>query len=152
MSAISTAQATSSGNRAGEVIISADSHVMEPHDLWVTRVPQALRDVAPTYPAPKVGEGFQAPPGGTDPSERLKEMAVDGVSAEVLYPTLGLGQFGMDDARLPEACFRPYNDWLSEYCQVALDRLVGVPNIACYDIDHAVKELERCTKAGLKGA
>jgi len=135
-----------------EIIISADSHVMEPHDFWEKALPPSLRDQAPRYPAPKVGEGFQGRPGGHDPNERLKEMATDGVSAEVLYPTLGLGQFGLDDARLQEACFRLYNDWLIEYCQVALDRLVGVPNIACYDIDHAVKELERCTKAGLKGA
>src|SRR5262249_55953418 len=103
MSAISTAQATSSRNRAGELIIPPDSHVMEPHDLGSTRLPKALRDVAPTYRAPKVGEGFQAHPGGTDPHERLKEMATDGVSAEVLYPTLGLGQFGLDDATLQEA-------------------------------------------------
>jgi hypothetical protein len=34
------------------------------------------------------GEGFERRPGGTDPHERLKEMFVDGVSSEVLYPTL----------------------------------------------------------------
>src|SRR3954464_12842556 len=152
MSAISTAQATSSGNRAGEVIISADSHVMEPHDLWVTRVPQALRDQAPRYPEPKVGEGFQGHPGGHDPNERIKEMAVDGVSAEVLYPTLGLGQFGMDDATLQEACFRVYNDWLIDYCQANNDRLVDRPCIPMYYIDQAVRELERRKKAGLEGA
>jgi uncharacterized protein len=152
MSASPTVQDPVGTNQPTEVIISADSHVMEPHDLWVTRLPQALRDQAPRYPEPKVGEGFQGHPGGHDPNERIKEMAVDGVSAEVLYPTLGLGQFGMDDAALQEACFRVYNDWLIDYCQVNNDRLVGIPNIAIYDVDHAVKELERCKKAGLQGA
>jgi len=152
MSTSSTVQGGTGTLPASEIIISADSHTMEPHDLWVQRLPKNLRDQAPRYPEPKLGEGFQGHPGGHDPNERLKEMAADGVSAEVLYCTLGLGQFGMDDARLQEACFRVYNDWLIEYCQVATDRLVGIPNIAIYDVDWAVKELERCRKAGLQGA
>jgi predicted TIM-barrel fold metal-dependent hydrolase len=135
-----------------EVIISADSHVMEPHDLWVTRLPARFRDAAPSYPPPKVGEGLQQHPGGQDPRERVKEMATDGVSGEVLYPTLSLDQFGLDDAELQEACFRVYNDWLIDYCSVSPERLVGVPNISVYNIDHAIAELERCKKAGLKGA
>src|SRR4051812_5986554 len=103
------------------VLISADSHVIEPHDLWETSLPAALRDQAPRFPAPKVGEGFIGHPGGQDPTARLGEMAVDGVSAEVLYPTLTLSLFDLDDARLQEVCFRIYNDWLIEYCQVAPD-------------------------------
>lgn len=146
------AEITRTQARTDELLISADSHVMEPHDLWAERLPRELREQAPQYPAPKVGEGFQAHPGGQDPHARLREMAQDGVSAEVIYPTLGLNQFGLDDARLQEACFRVYNDWLIDYCQVATDRLVGVPSISIYNVDHAVAELERCKKAGLNGA
>jgi predicted TIM-barrel fold metal-dependent hydrolase len=140
------------GTGSRELLISADSHVMEPPDLWVTRVPAAFRDQAPNFPPHKVGEGFQKHPGGHDPHARIKEMAEDGVSAEVLYPTLGLDLFGLDDAALQEVCFGAYNDWLIEYCRVAPDRLLGIPAISVYEIDHAVKELERCHKAGLKGA
>lgn len=135
-----------------EILISADSHVMEPPDLWVTRVPPRFRDSAPRFPPHKVGEGFQAHPGGHDPYARVKEMETDGVSAEVLYPTLGLELFGLDDAGLQEACFHAYNDWLIEYCQVNPKRLVGIPAIAAYNIDHAVDELERCHREGLRGA
>src|SRR6266508_3902743 len=135
-----------------EVLISADSHVMEDPHLWKLGVPAGMREQAPDFPERKLGEGFQAQPGGWDPTERIKEMGTDGVSAEVLYPTLGLSLFGMDDARLQEACFAVYNDWLIEYCQVANERLVGVPCISIYDADHAVRELERCKKAGLQGA
>jgi predicted TIM-barrel fold metal-dependent hydrolase len=99
-----------------------------------------------------LGEGFQAQPGGWDPAERVQEMAKDGVSAEVLYPTLGLNLFGLDDARLQEACFQVYNDWLIDYCQVALDRLIGIACIPVYDIEIGVAEMERCRKAGMKGA
>jgi predicted TIM-barrel fold metal-dependent hydrolase len=136
----------------GELIISADSHVMEPHDLWTKALAGRFGDQAPSFPPPKVGEGFQHHPGGQDPQARVKEMATDGVSGEVLYPTLGLTLFGLDDPELQEACFRVYNDWLIDYCSYNLDRLIGVPNIALYNIDHAIAELERCKKAGLKGA
>ncbi len=135
-----------------EILISADSHVIEPANILKERVPAALRDSAPEFPKLKVGEGFQSHPGGSDPTERLKEMGVDGVSAEVLYPTHLLGQFGMDDAKLQQACFRAYNDWLSEYVRAAPGRLVGIAAISVYDIDVAVLELERCAKAGMKGS
>jgi uncharacterized protein len=136
-----------------EVLISADSHVMEHPEFWVKGLPGEFRDQAPAFPAGRVGDvsGFQGRPGGADPNARLDEMAVDGVSAEVLYPTFCLRLFGLDDARLQEACFRLYNDWLIEYCQVDTNRLVGIPAISVYDIDHAIAELERCRKAGLQG-
>jgi predicted TIM-barrel fold metal-dependent hydrolase len=134
------------------VIISADSHVMEPVDLWKKGVPERYRDAAPAYPPHKLGEGFQHRAGGWDPHARIKEMEVDGLSAEVLYPTLMLSQFAFEDAGLQEACFRVYNDWLIEYCSVEKNRLIGVAAISVYNIDNAVKELERCRKAGLKGA
>src|SRR5581483_2894897 len=135
-----------------EIIISADSHVSEDPDLWVDGLPAAFREQAPKFPPRQLGEGFQAHPGGWDPAERVTEMSTDGVSAEVLYPTLGLSLFGLDDARLQEACFRVYNDWLMDYCQAAPERLVGVSCIAIYDVDHAVKELERTRKGGMRGA
>ena len=139
-------------NAAHPLVISADSHVLEPPDLWVERLPAALRATAPRFPAHRMGAGFMHHPGGHDPNARLAEMATDGVHAEVLYPTLGLSLFGLDDAALQEACFRVYNDWMIDFCSVAPDRLVGVAAIAAYDIDHAVAELERCRKAGLRGA
>ena len=134
------------------VIVSADSHVMEPVDLWKKGVPEQHRAAAPVFPPHKLGEGFQKQAGGWDPNARIKEMEVDGLSAEGLYPTLGLSLFAQPDAGLQEACFRTYNDWLIEYCSVDCKRLVGIPAISVYDIDHAVRELERCHKSGLKGA
>jgi predicted TIM-barrel fold metal-dependent hydrolase len=125
---------------------------MEPHDLWETRLPMAHRDQAPRFPTPKVGEGFQGQPGGHDPHARLEEMSVDHVSVEVLYPTLTLSLFDLDDPALQEACFRVYNDWLISYCQVSSERLLGLAAISTYDIGHAVAELERCARAGLRGA
>jgi predicted TIM-barrel fold metal-dependent hydrolase len=117
---------------------------MESPDLWAGVMPASFW--------PDAGRSFQAHPGGNDPRERVKEMAQDGVSAEVLYPTLGLKLFSLEGASVQEAAFRVYNDWLIEYCQEAPDRLVGIAQVATYDIGHALWELERCRNAGLRGA
>lgn len=141
------------GIEAGcEVLISSDSHVMEPPEILAERAPAAFRDQVPRFPKLEVGSSFQTHPGGSDPSARIKEMETDGVSAEVLFPTYLLPHFGMDDAKLQEVSFRAYNDWLGEYCSVSPKRLVGIAAISVYDIDQAVKELERSAKAGLKGS
>ena len=140
------------------LLISADSHVSEPEDLWSTRLPANLRDQAPTFPRRRTGAGnTQATlnvsrPGGTDPNFRVGEMAQDGVSAEVLFPTLGLRLYAQEDATLQEACFQAYNDWLIEYCSVAPDRLFGVSTISMYNIDNAIAEMTRTKKAGMVGA
>lgn len=134
-------------NNSSLPLISADSHVIEPEDLWARGLPQALRSSAPRYPS----HPYQVHNGGAVGATRVKEMAVDGVSAEVLYPSLMLDQFSIKDAALQEACFRTYNNWLAEYCSHAPDRVFGVCTISLYRIDEALKELERCKKAGMRG-
>ena len=170
-------------------LISADSHVNEPGDLWVERIDKAFRDraprvvdnlsdrqpgsylvlegIQPIHLTQGLGAGkkpeelpkfFQestykdARRGGWDPAERLKDMALDGVEAEVIYTTLGFRQFWFTDAALQQACFRAYNDWLAEYCAYAPKRLAGLALISLYDIDAAIRELRRCRQMGLKGA
>ena len=135
-----------------EVIISSDSHVIEPSETLVERAPAGFRDQVPRFPKLEVGTSFQTQPGGSDPSKRITEMETDGVSAEVLFPTYLLPHFAMDDAKLQQVSFRAYNDWVMDYCAVAPNRLVGVAAISMYDIDEAIKELERGAKAGLKGS
>src|SRR5581483_984177 len=86
-----------------EIIISADSHVSEDPEFWVKELPARFRDSAPRFAARRVsddGGRFGEKPGGWDSAARLQEMATDGVSAEVLYPTFGLRLFGLDDAEL----------------------------------------------------
>lgn len=132
---------------AGEKIISADSHINEPEDLWVNNL-GSLKDRYPKFPK-RNSPGEK--PGGSDPRARIGEMETDGVSAEVLYPTLGLRLFAMEDAECQEACFRIANDWMADYCKVHPGRLFGIPMISLYNINNAIKELERCKKAGMVG-
>ena len=130
------------------VLISADSHILEPVDLWVREMPANLRSEIPEFDRQAAGNK----PGGTDPRERVKEMASDGVSGEFLYPTLGLRLFAVENQEAQETAFRIGNDYMAEYCSEAPDRLWGAPMISCYNIPSAIRELERCKKMGLKGA
>lgn len=133
--------------------ISSDSHMAEPPDLWEKQLPAQLKDRAPRFPRIKPLEtGSYLRAGGWDPHERLRDQAYDGISAEVLYPSQGYSAYGVGDPALEEACCRVYNDWMIDFCSVAPDRFWGLALISLWDIDHAVKELERCKRAGLRGA
>jgi uncharacterized protein len=92
-------------------------------------------------------------PGCYNPVERLKDMAADGVDAQVLYPNMGLGLFNLDDTELQLACLRAYNDHLSEFCSTDPNRLLGIALIATDDVKTGVDELKRISKlTGLRGA
>ena len=132
-----------------EVLISSDSHVIEPEGLWKKQLPKAFQDRAPGFGGQRPND---SPGGAMDKNKRVAEMAADGVSAEVLYPTHGLKCLSFEDPELEAACARVYNDWLIDYCSAAPDRLVGIAMLSMYDIDGAVKEQERCRKAGLRGS
>lgn len=175
-------------NGAEYKLISADSHVSEPPDLWVTRVDKQFRERAPRlvidppglsgayflyegYAPHPIGIGLgagksaeelkefltkatyaDARPGGWDPAERMKDNALDGVEADVLYTTLGFRIFWLRDPALQAECFRVYNDWLAEFCRYAPDRMAGLALIPLYDPKEGARELERAAKMGLKGA
>ena len=130
-----------------EVRISADSHMIEPLDLWQTRMPDKFRDRALQWKGPE-----RRREGGWIPSARLKDMALDGVAAEVLYPTRAKSIFREDyDAEISEAAARVYNDWMIEFCEEAPDRLWGQATMPLWNIENAIQELDRCRKAGLVG-
>ena len=142
------------------LILSSDSHVFEPPDLWQTRIERAFRDRAPRIERiggadqivveadqilsgigliSNAGARFDSPEtisvqgrfedvhrGGYDPEQHLKDMALDGVAGEVLYPSQGLFYFKVADTPLMSAIFRAYNDWLADFCRS--DRARGEPN------------------------
>ena len=167
-------------------ILSSDSHVFEPPDLWTTRIDATFRDRAPrmqrldgvdqlVVEAQQViagiglisnaGARFEAPEtissqgrfedvhqGGYDPAQHLKDMQLDGVAGEVLYPSQGLFYFKVADTQLMSAIFRAYNDWLAEFCRTDPERLKGIAMINLDDVQDGIKELERTAKMGFAGA
>jgi len=90
--------------------------------------------------------------GPWDPAARLKDMELDGVQAEVLYPSTSRKLFVIKDAALQCACLRAYNDWLNDYCSEAPDKLIGLVALSVLDIDWSVRELERCSTLKFRGA
>ena len=77
--------------------------------------------------------------GAGDPVERIKDMDLDGVDAEVLY--VG-GPLQTADAALHLDSVRGYNRWLSDFASHAPDRLLGVAAIPIDTPERAVEELE----------
>lgn len=136
-----------------ELLISADSHVMENPGLWEQELPASFADSAPNFRdvvAEFAKVGVERP-GGFDSRFRVGEMEQDGVHGEVLYPTLALDLFGLTDVRLQQACFRVYNDWLVDYCSIAPNRLYAVALLPAHDINAAITELRRCHQLGVRG-
>jgi predicted TIM-barrel fold metal-dependent hydrolase len=168
------------------MILSSDSHVFEPPDLWTTRIDAAFRDRAPRmqrtngadqlvveadqvisgiglisnagarFEAPETissqGRFEDVPRGGYDPAQHLRDMEVDGVAGEVLYPSQGLFYFRVADTALMSAIFRAYNDWLAEFCKTDASRLKGIAMINLDDVQDGIRELERAARLGLGGA
>jgi predicted TIM-barrel fold metal-dependent hydrolase len=170
------------------MLISSDSHVVEPGELWVENLPARYRDVAPRaiqdpqnhhwyfhgngqprgvdltlsrnagiHPGdvdrmladdPTAWVGAK---GGHDPVARLHDNWVDGVVADVVYPTAGLSLLTFEDPGLQLACFRVYNEWIADFCATDKDRLLGLAQIPTWDIEQGVAELTRAKEAGLSG-
>jgi predicted TIM-barrel fold metal-dependent hydrolase len=168
-------------------ILSADSHVIEPADVWTSRIDRRFLDRAPRvikhaggregdffvaeglrpFPvagfavagvdpkdfAEKMAGGYPGVrPSAWDPELRIKDQDRDGVSGEVLYPSLAMRLFQMEDGELRAACFRAYNDWLADYCAHRPRRLAGVAMVSLDDPLEGVQELQRAAGKGLRGA
>jgi predicted TIM-barrel fold metal-dependent hydrolase len=128
-----------------QFIISADGHVDEPADIF-DELPSEIRN---SIKRPKIMLDTR-PKGGVDPKVRVTDMDLDGVAAEVLYPTFVLGLFSQEQ-REQEAAFRVYNDWMADFCKHSPNRLFAIPCLATYDIDHAIAEMQRCNDMGMLG-
>ncbi len=128
-----------------EFIVSCDGHMDEPPDMF-DELPKEIRD---SINRPKIMLDTR-PKGGFDPKVRIEDMDLDGVAAEVLYPTFTLGLFSQEQ-REQEAGFRVYNDWVADFCKHSPKRLFAIPCLAVYDIDVAIKEMQRCADMGMLG-
>ena len=167
--------------RRGYPVISADSHFTEPADLWDLRVEPRFRGRAPhvvsredtdvivcdsadMFPVGVIhgvrykggdvqlnGRYADVPASGWDPDARLAELAVDGISSEVLYPTIAMRFFTISDAELQDACIRAYNTWAAEFCRNHSTSFRAVGIIALEDMSRALREMERCRELGLVG-
>jgi len=154
-----------------ETVIDADGHVVEPLLAWeaapVEHRPRIHRDDA-GYEHVVVGDqeilavslGLlatpgsdmardrripleEALPGGYDPVKRLADMDIEGIDAAVLYPSVGLNCWAIDDPAAAVSLAKSYNDWLASYCQTDRTRLYGAAMVPLQDPKEAARELRR---------
>ena len=160
-----------------QTIISADSHVQEPDEIYSERLPREFRDRVPRIEERDgkryfIVEGrkprrldlaetreteedqqreFRSDPsGGRDIDRRLADLARDGVDAEVIYPNDSLAVFLSPDPQYQMAVAQAYNDWISEWFGGHRDRFAPVGVLPVADIPAAIAEVQRAASLGLR--
>jgi hypothetical protein len=157
-------------------VVSADGHILEPTDLFVTRMPKHLRDRAvweedfEIEPLVDGGarvfrrlhtSGFEGwtisryrQTGGRtpegDPELIIEDLMSDGVDAAVMHPNLSLFGLYSDDHELSMAHARVYNDWIVERFTPFFDRIAPTAPVPITDIGDAVAEIERVAAGGFR--
>jgi uncharacterized protein len=89
--------------------------------------------------------------GGWDPKARIADQDVDGVAAEVVYPSVGMVLCNHPEPDYQHACFDAYNQWIAEFCAYAPDRLIGVGQTALRTPEEGIRDLEAIKALGLRG-
>lgn len=162
--------------RAYSRVISADSHLMEPEDLWERALGDRFGDRTPRRLSEHNGEkgkffnmvyrvyrrkdspveqnARQAmmSAAGHDPAARVKFQEEAQLDAEVLHATTTSHIMHATDAPVVQASTAAYNDWAAEFCSHDKKRFVGVGMVSMFDIAWATSELRRIRKKGLRGA
>jgi predicted TIM-barrel fold metal-dependent hydrolase len=166
---------------ATERIISADSHVNPPKDLWVKAAPAALRDRAPRVESTPQGDfwvtdsqisgaiGLDASAGRKPEEFKAHGLTYKDMRPGSYDPAARLADMDVDgvdaevlyfggpvtqyarDAALRDFVVRTYNDWMVELSRAAPGRLVGLAHIPVLDVDEARAELARVARLGLRG-
>ena len=73
-------------------------------------------------------------------------MDAEGIDRAVLYPSVGLYFWALDDPAAAVAIATAYNDWLAGYCAAAPDRLFGAAMLPVQDPAAAAAELRRARR------
>jgi predicted TIM-barrel fold metal-dependent hydrolase len=94
-------------------------------------------------------------PGCYDPKARVADMDVDGVAAQLCFPSFpkfaGTVFLRADDKDLALLCVQAYNDFiLDEWCGYAPDRLIPLIILPLWDAHLAAAEIERCAAKGAR--
>lgn len=155
---------------AGTRIISADSHLIE-QDYWYEGFPEHLKAQAPRmrfhdgFFDLTIGEKSMTPanigqhlctsmectPGLNEIPARLKDLDIEGVEKELIFPQRLFGLFMFGEMRNREEVFGLYNEAIARRCAEAPGRLfaVMVPNY--WDMSKAAESVERCVALGARG-
>ncbi len=154
------------------LLISADTHANEPPDLWEKRIESRYRDRLPKSWVDENGVRWRKAEGNDKPDRlvlaslsgqdqarsrsgagaenRLRDHAIDGIDAELIFPNKGLAMWYTPDPEFAQAQCRVYNDWAWEEFGPHADRLAPVAAIAAGDIEGSVAEVQRVARMGYR--
>src|SRR5258706_12679060 len=131
-------------------MVSCDSHVNEPHDLFASRLDAKYRDRIYRTVVDENGVQWAVSEGmrkvrlreylfegedklrrnaGADLPQRLQDMARDGIDIEVLFPNKSMSMWSAQDPELVMAQCRVYNDWVWQTYKPYNDRMVPMAAI-----------------------
>ena len=149
-------------------VFSMDSHVVEPKTLWQENLPSRFKDralhserqdkyivmVADKKPLHRmqIGDGNSADPriGGTDPHLRVKDLAKDGIDAELIFPNLGTMIYAIEDGELAFACAQVYNDWVIKQFGAHRDTFIPAATLPMRDVAETMDEFRRVLELGYR--
>ena len=146
---------------------SADSHVLEPDDIWLSRLPA---DLAARCPRVERDDKYETiyvdgqrmlrllnafteptrPPGAYDMTKRLVDLDGEGVWGQLTFPSRGLWLCGIQDRDLERAAVLAYNDWAASDVMEPTGRIVPAAMLPVVSIDDAVEELARVKSLGFQ--
>ena len=158
-------------------VVSADGHILEPTDLFVTCLPAHLRDRAvweEDFEIEPLVEGgarvfrrlhtpgfegwtisrYRQTSGRTpegDPELIIEDLESDGVDVGVMHPNLSLFGLYSEDHELSMAHARVYNDYILERFSPYFSRLAPTAPVRITDVADAVTEIERVAVGGTLG-
>jgi predicted TIM-barrel fold metal-dependent hydrolase len=200
------ADAAGAGVEGIPPIVDLDAHVVEPADVWSSRLPARYRQVGPHIEllpggVPKlVGSSYVEEPGTEGPEvawwcyedhraslkrtiaaagfpreevqlrgvrydemrpgcyrvkERLEDMDVNGVQAQLCFPNYprfcGQQFLWGKDRELAGLCIEAYNDWMvEEWCGESGGRLIPLCLIPLWDAEMAAAEVRRNAGRGVR--
>ena len=154
-------------------MVSADGHVQEPKTFLADRMPEQYHHRLPGVVVDAKGDQHQKTEGfrqaklnwvkpleghemlrhqsGRNPEARIRDLALDGCDAEILFPNVGLTIWATPDAQFSHAMCKAYNEWVWEEFSEYNDQLIPLACIAPAALDEAIAEIERCAELGFKG-
>ena len=91
--------------------------------------------------------------GAYDPAARLRDMDLMGIDQVMIIPTMMVANFPyIENADGAYAFARAYNNWATDFCAAAPERLFPAGWLPLQNAEYTVQELERLAKKGFRVA
>ncbi len=161
-------------------VFSGDGHLREPRDLFTEGLPASMRKFGihtrrtdthiMTYAGEKLvhrfplrretttdendpaNNGRPNQAGATDVEARIADLEMEGIDAEIVFPTTGMLNYLIEDEDTEYASTQVYNDWNDGFLGGHLDRFVRCGLLPVRNFAYTVAEMERLAAKGFTAA